>query len=686
MSPPPDDPTPRYRRHCVSRPVPRSRVTLHDAFWSPLVDRVHEVALPTQLDQYKHNCTLHNFRVAAGEREGVHEGWFFQDSDLYKWIEAAAYIAGATDDAALRDRVRDLVELIARAQRPNGYLNTYYSVLFPDRQWTNLYIAHELYVAGHLFEAGVACAEVLGERTLLDVATRCADLIVEEWARGTVAGPPGHPEVELALVRLYRATGREDYLTLARELVAARGDGGLRKSLGRGVRFLKEQKRARERRAAFYAEHALTPPEGRAPVSSDWSSGTKPSLWTKLRAAYLFATGRWALDHKPVGAQAGPVGHAVRATYLYAGMTDLVAETADPTLRECLEETWARMVHKRMYVTGGIGALPVVEGFGRDYELPNATAYAETCAAIGNALWNWRMTLLTGEARFGEVFERCLYNGALAGFGLDGKHYFYENRLESRGGVQRREWYPVACCPSNLARLLGRLPEFAISHATDAIWVHQYLGGEAQVLLAGNRLVQCQLESHLPWDGRVRLRLAHDHPSEFSLHLRVPWWTREPYLKINAEKSTPLRAGPTGYCTVEREWAPDDELALLFPTPVRFLRAHPKVKADRGKVAVQRGPVIFCLESVDNPGVEVFAVQLDAGGEWTFQKVTGFGAAPWEVGQLRGPGVIDGTEHLVTLIPYFAWANRGGSQMRVWIPHAGDPSHAKFDPLLELDA
>ncbi|MHA1732294.1 MAG: glycoside hydrolase family 127 protein, partial [Promethearchaeota archaeon] len=415
------------------------RVDLSDGFWDGKLRLVREVSLPTQLQKYEENHTLANFRVAAGELAGTHRGWFYQDSDFYKWLEAATYFAGRDESGNLSRLVEEFVELLARAQAPDGYLNTYYQVLFPGTRWANPYFTHELYCAGHLLEAAVAHARVTGKRVFLDIARKFADLVVSDHASGKIPGPPGHPGVELGLVALYRITGERSYLDLAGDLVRERGvHWGFRKILGAALRFMKEQKGAREARAAAGGEGGAVQAGGGAgdPVSEDIHGALgKMSPGLFLRVAYAYATGRWALAHKPVARQKGPVGHAVRATYLYAAMADLVAETGNPEYMEVLESTWSRMVSRRMYVTGGIGALPFVEGFGRDYELPNRSAYAETCASIGNFLWNWRMLFLEPRRAplHADLMERCLYNGILSGLGFDGRTYFYQNPLESAG-------------------------------------------------------------------------------------------------------------------------------------------------------------------------------------------------------------------------------------------------------------
>lgn len=667
---------PAVRAFCRTRPFPVIAVKVSDPFWDAKIKLVLEESLASQLEKYEENNTLHNFRVVAGREQGFHLGWFYQDSDLYKWMEAVSYCSRLGLDEKLKGQLENLVELVRVAQAEDGYLNTYYQTYFPGRHWSIPYITHELYCAGHLFEAAVANAVVTGKTELLDVACKFADLIVHEHAMGDILRAPGHPEIELALVKLYRQTGQGSYLDLADKFVRQRGtSGGVLSILGSVRRFGKEQAHVRDVKAQSATKPGETVDEQ---VSEDITAiKSRVNFWRLLRVGYSMATGRYAQDHKPVLNQEGPVGHAVRALYLYAGMTDIFAEKGDPEMLRVLQATWRRMTAKRMYVTGGVGSMPVIEGFGRDYELPNEGAYAETCACIGNFKWNWRMIHVDPEnmALYAELMERCLYNGILSGFGLDGHHYFYENPLESRGDITRKEWFPTVCCPSNIARLLGSLGQYiyteGFDHVSPELWVHQYIGSNLSTQLQDGTNVQVRMQSDFPWKGTTKIQVRADNPKDLTIRLRIPAWSFQTRIQVNGN-FLDVKATPGTYITLQQEWS-DDTIELDFSMPIRFLRAHAKVKPDQGKVAIQVGPIIYCVEGVDNTNVNLFRTTIIRGANFMTE---------WRPELLGGVQVVRGVwkeakknqpEEFLA-IPYHAWANREASPMRVWIPYEGNTS------------
>ncbi|MBI4552101.1 MAG: glycoside hydrolase family 127 protein, partial [Candidatus Latescibacteria bacterium] len=422
-----------HGRHRRMQPLPLRDVTIDDEFWTPRITVNREQTLDYQLAQCEETGRIRNFLKAAGTMDGEFEGIFFNDSDVYKWVEAASYSLTTHPDPALDRKLDDVIAAIAAAQQEGGYLNTYFILKEPDKKWTNLGVMHELYCAGHLFQAAVAHYQGTGKRSLLDVACRLADHIDRVFGPGKRNGMPGHEEIELALVDLYRVTGETRYLNLAQFFIDQRG----------------------RRPSVFDLEIADPNTGGNVDIN---------------RALYLVNgqyDGRYSQDDQPVREQDKVAGHAVRAMYLYCGMADIVGETGEPALRDALERLWANLTLTRMYVTGGIGPSSHNEGFTEDYHLPNTTAYAETCAAVGSILWNHRMLMLNGDVRFADVMEQALYNGFLSGLALDGKHYFYQNPLRSNGDRMRQGWFGCACCPPNIARLLASLGTYIYSQSND---------------------------------------------------------------------------------------------------------------------------------------------------------------------------------------------------------------------------
>jgi DUF1680 family protein len=613
-------------------PVPVSAVTLEGGFWGERLRRMAEVSLPQQWEQLEATGRLDNFRRVAGRASAPYQGRVFNDSDLYKWLEAASWALARGPDPALERRLEEGIALIEGAQQPDGYLDTYYSLERAGERWTNLRDNHELYCAGHLMQAAVAHHRVTGDERLLRVATRVADLLCAEFGppgSGRRHGIDGHEEVELALVELYRETGQRAYLDLAGYFVEARGHGLLQ---------------------------------------GGWFDRT------------------YFQDHAPLRALDRLAGHAVRAMYYACGATDLLLEGGDAEVRATLERLREHMVAHQLYVSGGVGARHDGESFGDDHELPNGQAYTETCAAIGSAMWSLRMLAATGQARHADLLEWTLFNAVLPGWSLDGRSYLYVNPLEDDGGHRRQPWYHCACCPPNLARTLLALPGCVYGVNGDAIHVQLYAQGTAEVE-QGGRTVTLTQRTRYPWDGRVELEVGG--AGAFALRLRIPGWAEGASLKVNGGPAgVPLQPG--AWAELRRRWSPGDTVELELPMPVRILEAHPYVAEDVGRVAVTRGPLLYCVEGADFPGVDLRDLELHPArpieATWEPDLLGGAvllrGAATirpveeaWRGQLYRRAAAGGGREPArpveLTAVPYFAWGNRDRGAMRVWLRRGG---------------
>ncbi|MGH2409114.1 MAG: glycoside hydrolase family 127 protein [Chloroflexota bacterium] len=632
------------------RPAPLADVVIDDAFWSPRLRVNRERTIPFQYAQCKDTGRIDALRLTwrPGDQPIPHPFW---DSDVAKWIEAASSSLATHPDPALDAQVDETIALLASAQQPDGYLNTYFTVVKPEDRWTDLRDAHELYCAGHLIEAGVAHFQATGKRSLLDVMRRYADHIATVFGRepGQKRGYCGHEEIELALVKLYRATGEDRYLRLAQYFVDERGTQPY---------YFDLEAEARGTPGYFEGHRSQGP----------------------LRSAREYNQA-----HLPVREQSEVVGHAVRAMYLSTAMADLAGETGDSTLRDACLRLWNHLCARRLYLTGGIGSAAQNEGFTRDYDLPNQTAYAETCAAIGLVFWAHRLIQLEADGRYADVLEQALYNGVLSGVSLDGTRFFYENPLASPGGVSRKPWFGVACCPPNLARLLASLGQYIYSANQSAVAVHLYIGGSARFTPRG-QAVTLRQETDYPWDGTVRLIVSTNRPLEFSLYLRRPGWCREATIRVNGEAQDLGGLIERGYLRLTRVWADGDTVELNLAMPVERVYAHPEIRADVGAVALQRGPLLYCLEEVDNPASPHY-LALAPDAPLTAQRDHGLLGGTVVVrgeGRVLNPQGWDDNLYrrerpatkpaTLTAVPYHLWDNRGSGPMRVWVREA-DRTH-----------
>ena len=639
-------------RGSMNELTPRN-VTIDDPFWTPRLVVNAKKAIFHQWKQLEVTGCIDNFRIAASEKDGFREGWFFADSDAYKWLDAASRIHAVQPDPELVSLMDALIALLGRAQMADGYLFTYNQIHFPGQRWVNLQVEHELYCHGHLIEAGVSHFEATGRSNLLDICIKAADLLVHDFLNASNDKTCGHEEIELALIRLYRVTGREDYLELAHRFLERRGRIPIfpLHMLRQFTSFNQRKAYVEERRRAYIAEH----PE-HASFQLPGDNYTPKPRFSRQRWYINALRGFYAQQHVPIRQQTVPVGHSVRWGYLETAIAMLLRAKPEDELLSTLEHAWDYMVARRMYITGGLGAVPGLEGFGRDYELDPQYAYAETCASIASLFWNWEMAQLTRDARYSDLFEWQLYNATSVGMGENGDTYLYNNPLEVHQGVTRQGWYVVPCCPSNLSRTFADLGKYIYSFEENNLWIHQYINSETTVDIGVP--VQIQVESGLPWSGQVRIFIRPETEKEFTVHLRLPSWINTPDEQTTACGFDPRRAHFESVCRV---WSPEsDPLAYDFDMSIKLRRAHPKVKGHAGKVALTRGPLVYCLESVDNPGIDLFTAQLD----------------PRSLDEEFNPDLLGGcvvihakttTGQPLKFIPYFLWANRGESQMTVCV-------------------
>ncbi|MBP9872875.1 MAG: glycoside hydrolase family 127 protein [Haliscomenobacter sp.] len=612
-----------------------SQVTIDDSFWKPRIEKVASVTIPVCIEQTEVKTPrIQNFEVAAGLKKGEFKGIFYDDSDVFKALEAIAYSLKTHPNPELETKADEWIGKIAAAQLKDGYINTYYTLTGLDKRWTDMSM-HEDYNGGHLIEAAVAYYNATGKRQLLDVAIRFADHFGSLFGPGKRHWVTGHQELELALVKLYKVTKEERYLKLADWLLEERG----------------------HKHAAGYT-------------------------WTDWRDT------AYAQDVLPVKQQTQITGHAVRAMYLYTGAADVAAITGDSGYFKAMTAVWEDVVHRNMYLTGGIGSSGSNEGFSTDYDLPNERAYCETCASVGMVLWNQRMNQLTGDAQYIDVLERSLYNGALDGLSLSGDRFFYGNPLASNGQHYRREWFGTACCPANIARLVASLGDYVYGHAADGLWVHLFVGSSTTQTLGGQKTA-IRMQTAYPWQGGIQLLIDPENKTRFGLHVRIPGWVREQavpgdlytFVKTgNVALEIKVNGKPIayridkGYAVIEREWKKGDVVQVDLPMEVKRVTAREEVKAAQNRVALQRGPLVYCVEGADNNGQAWNLILPDdapitagfrpdlLGGVTALS----FTAPTVEVAP-DGLSVQTRTK-TITAIPYFAWCNRGQNAMQVWLP------------------
>ncbi|MDH7514150.1 MAG: glycoside hydrolase family 127 protein [Clostridiales bacterium] len=632
-------------------PVDFAKVRITDEFWAPRLERNRTVTIPYLLKMNEESGRVDNFRIAAGLKTGKHTGKRYNDSDVFKTMEAAAYSLRLHPDPELKKKLDDLIALIARAQEPDGYIFTARTIDPKNpapgsgrERWLNLRVSHELYNVGHMYEAAVAHFIATGERSFLEIAIKNADLLVRTFGPGLGKRRafPGHQEVEIGLAKLYRLTGRREYLDLAKFFLDERG---------------------------HYHNGETYPSDS-------------PFV--------IYNSDEYLQNHKPVLEQTEAVGHAVRATYMYSGMADVAALGGFPEYSAALDKLWANVVGKKLYITGGIGATGEYEAFGADYDLPNARAYAETCAAIGNALWNQRMFELRGEAKYIDVLERTIFNGILPGVSLSGDRFFYQNPLESAGRYERSSWFEVACCPANVARFLSTIGGYIYGVLNDTLYINLFVDSTARFELGG-RPVEIVQETKYPWNGDVKIMVNPSRPGKFGIRLRIPGWAlnqpvpsdlyrfldkNEQPARLTINRKSAAIILENGYVELRRKWRSGDLVELRLPMPVRRVIAHEKVKEDAGKVALQRGPILFCVEAVDNGGKALNIILPDAAAVTHWFRPDLLAGVAIITAKARavdfGPDGKIAAErgHQLMAVPYFAWANRGANEMAVWLPRS----------------
>ncbi len=582
-------------------PVDFSQVRINDSFWAPRLDSHKTATIPVCIDQIEvQTGRMRNFdKVAAGG--GQHEGIFFDDSDVYKALEGFAYSLIQHPDPELEAKCDNWIARIAAAQQPDGYINTFYTLARPDDRFTDM-DKHELYCTGHMTEAAIAYYQATGKTTFLDVARKMIDYTMTVIGPGGKDWVPGHEEIELALVKLFRVTGEKKYLDFASWLLEERGHG-----------------------------HGI------------YSGNENPGEATRI----------YYQDNVPVSELTDICGHAVRAMYLYCGMADVACYTKNQAYLDALERLWDDVVNKNMYITGGIGQSASNEGITEDYDLPNLSAYCETCASVGMILWNSRMNQMSGDAKYADVMERCLYNGALAGVSLSGDRFFYVNPLESTGSHLRQAWFGCACCPSQICRFLPSVGGYIYGTSKDAIWVNLYAGSTADLTKSGKKVSITQ-ETDYPWDGTVRITV--NNATKDDLMLRVPAWCRSISFDIDGTSVDPEIVN--GYARLEGRWKAGSVITVNMDMPVEVVAADPRVKEDEGKRAVCRGPLVYCAEEVDNPCFEDVAAA--AGDSFTAEHCP----------ELLGGITRITSDKGVTLVPYYSWANRTPGRMKVWLDYS----------------
>ncbi len=642
--------------------VGQAQVELRGGFWGPRLKTAHEVTIPHSLNELEKDGHVTNFDKAAGKAEGQLSGHHAFDSDLYKVLEGAVISLQHNNDPALLKRVNGIIDRILAAQQKDGFLITWFIVNGLDKRWEDLRLEHQMYNAGHYFELAGEHQRLTRESKVVDSAKRFADHIDGIFGTNKRYDVDGHQEVELALIKLYRVTGERRYLDLAKFFLDERGyaHGTDRKPFDPNTQVVPAQ------------------PEGKP------TREQQREFW---HARLRLRNGRMQ-DHKPVVEQHEAVGHAVRAGYMYSAMADTLRFMDAPGYEAALDHLWNDVVGRKLYITGGLGSGQYEdEGFGDPYLLPNESAYSESCAAIAHVLWQYRMTLLKGQAKYADMMELALYNGVLSGISVSGDHFFYQNPLASANGGDRSSWIGLSCCPTNLARIFPQVGGFVYAQRKNKVLVNLYAAGEAKLIMDDGSALKLSQQTEYPWDGQVRLAVDPDKTSEFTLKLRIPGWaTGRPVpsdlyhlvdakvspvsLKINGA-ATEAVAGDDGYVNLKRTWKAGDLVELDLPMPIQRVYANERVEADRGKVTLMRGPLVYCLEAADQPDVNLTSLVLPKGAEMTAEHRADLLGG---VTTLTGEALADGKDPIpVTAIPYYAWQNRKKGAMTVWIQETAKP-------------
>ncbi|MDQ0493739.1 glycoside hydrolase family 127 protein [Paenibacillus brasilensis] len=639
---------------------PVKHVSVDDLFWKKYKQVVAEEVIPYQwkalndeLPDTEPSHAIENFKIAAGESSGEYYGTVFQESDLAKWLETVAFCLRDHPNPALEERADEVIALLGRAQAEDGYLNTYYLLKEPNNRWTNLRDNHELYCAGHFIEAAVAYYETTGKTKFLHIMEKYVDLIQQIFGteEGKKKGYPGHEEIELALIKLYDVTAKDQYLKLAQYFIEQRGQ--------HPICFVEEQGNRK---------HIQTEPT--------WNDDNNVNFG--LGFEYQQA-------HQPVREQKGAVGHAVRAMYLYIAMADLAAKTGDASLLKACETLWEDVTNHKMYITAGIGSAVNGEAFTCQHDLPNDSMYCETCASVGLAFWANRMLRLSPDRKYADVLERALYNGTISGMDLDGKRFFYVNPLEvnpyqksrkDQGHVktERQEWFFCACCPPNLARMIASVEDNMYTQTEDTLYTHLYIAGKVSLTLSGQEAEITQTHRY-PWNADLGFSIHVTEPTSFTWALRIPGWCKQAEVKVNG-KAVSLDHLEKGYVELERIWNDGDVVSLHLAMPVERIRSNPLVSMNQQQIALQRGPVVFCLEEVDN-GPNLAGLRLPKNSliteEFSESLLGGIVKLTAEGYRVKSSTALYSSEppelvpQQITAIPYYAWCNRAKGEMRVWV-------------------
>ncbi|MHA2019808.1 MAG: glycoside hydrolase family 127 protein [Promethearchaeota archaeon] len=656
-------------------------INIVDDFWTPRLKRNAKELLFYQYEQLERTKCIDNFRILAENKNTLRKGFFFSDSDAYKWAEAAALSLTKIKDQNLKKILDAFIELIEKTQEDDGYIYTYNQINFPNRRWSNLLMEHELYCMGHLIEAGIAHFYATNSTKFLNIAKMTADLIVREFTGKPSEWTPGHEEIELALIRLYKLTQNLQYLNLARQFLEERGKISFFtfKMIGSFMNQLKYEKQIKKKLR-------IEKTSGKKEKSHDITENLikKENFLFMFRMLNSVLSGTYFQQKYPFNKLKKAEGHSVRFGYYMVGHTMLFHEINDQSKVNNLNRIWDNMVIKRMYITGGLGSIPIIEGFGRDYELSNKHAYCETCAAISSIFWNWEMLKCTRNAKYADLLEWQLYNASLVGLANEKNLYFYRNILESEGNFQRNPWFDTPCCPSNLSRLWGMIGKYIYSINQGNLWIHQYIGNTSEldvpINIEGNPVsLSIKIISSFPWQGKSEISLDLERSASFSINFRIPSWTNSFSININNIphiskiineddrnfKNIKTAGGyspyDSFYFTIEREWHPNDKISIEFPMNIKIHHSHPKVKNNKNMVAISRGPLVYCLEDIDNPNAKIPNARIDLNYRLEAIFSNKF---------FNGIYIIKGkdfSDNFLTFIPYFLWANRGKSKMQVYV-------------------